>query len=352
MKCPPVVHAERGAPTMRHLLTLITVLFVGETKLILAIIPVGFTSPSIDALETSVKSVLGFFPAKDISDVPAEHRENLGVARVLKKRLDIFERNRECRRCWLSKANCVCSQCPSLEKFDETLGHTKMPFPVRRIFVLTHHKEIGMAVDTAKVILASFPQTAKLVVGGLVHQQSYVEMLEALNAPQELNRALILFPTDNAMTFAQVEASCTNHIPISNSNTKQRWEDGWDVVVIDGTWSQAGRLHKRLLDATSAVRHVSLSREALGELELISHARRSATTNGSRLSVSGGLQLRRHPVGWKEISTLEALRLLLRDMHVDEAFWAPLSEYQSIADAAARKQLGPIRLRGKRLPPL
>ena len=50
---------------------------------------------------------------------------------------------------------------------------------------------------------------------------------------------------------------------------------------------------------------------------------------------------------WREISTLEATRLLLNDMHTDGHFddcSRAMANYQEIGDEAARRQLGPLRV--------
>ena len=60
------------------------------------------------------------------------------------------------RRCWLQRAHCVCDSCKPLD-----LGPA-----VRRIYVYMHHKEVLLAVDTAKIILAAYPE-ARLVIAGL-----------------------------------------------------------------------------------------------------------------------------------------------------------------------------------------
>eukprot|EP00957_Ditylum_brightwellii_P104194 7936110-Ditylum_brightwellii.AAC.1 len=80
-------------------------------------------------------------------------------------------------------------------------------------------------------------------------------------------------------------------------------------------------------------------------------------TNSEEGTKTPGLQLRRHPIKWKEISTLEATRLLLRDYleNVDSTAtsdhsikpWEALAAYQRMADDAARKQLGPQRKKQK-----
>ena len=40
---------------------------------------------------------------------------------------------------------------------------------MRRIYVYMHHKEVLLAVDTAKIILAAYPE-ARLVIAGLSAQ--------------------------------------------------------------------------------------------------------------------------------------------------------------------------------------
>ena len=64
------------------------------------------------------------------------------------------------RRCWLQRAHCVCESCKPLDG----LGPA-----VRRIYVYMHHKEVLLAVDTAKLILAAYPE-ARLVIAGLSAQ--------------------------------------------------------------------------------------------------------------------------------------------------------------------------------------
>ena len=78
----------------------------------------------------------------------------------------------------------------------------------------------------------------------------------------------------------------------------------------------------------------------------------SFTVNGVERGGSGR-QLRRHPIKWKEVSTLEATRLLLKDMSKltsenllnedGKACHDILADYQLISDAAAVRQLGPPR---------
>jgi hypothetical protein len=172
---------------------------------------------------------------------------------------------------------------------------------VRRIYVYMHHKEVLLAVDTAKIILAAYPE-AHLVVAGLKGQPTEAEMRAALEAGD----AVVLFPSDDAAPASALAG------PV-------------DVVVIDGTWEQAQKLNARLPG-----RRAKLDDDIVDEL-----------------SKGEGRQLRSHPTAWREVGTLAATRHFLGALGIASA--PRLAHYQAVADAAARRQLGPPRLSPKRL---
>jgi hypothetical protein len=149
---------------------------------------------------------------------------------------------------------------------------------------------------------------------------------ERIEESIQQNNCLVLFPTDDARTFEQIEAA---------SETLSA-EKSWDLVVVDGTWSQARKLHSRYLQNTAG--HVQLSDSAVATLA------QSASEESRE-----GHQMRRHPIKWKEVSTLEATRLFLGDMMTSskERPWDMLALYQQKGDAAAIKQLGPHRMSPK-----
>jgi len=124
---------------------------------------------------------------------------------------------------------------------------------------------------------------------------------------------------------------------------------------MDGTWTQARKIHSKYIpkEKDGGPPRVCLSQTSLDILvgggDNINTIKDEVDSNGG----SNGRQLRRHPIKWKEISTLEATRLLLRDMTVmggenllaknGKQFHEILPEYQRISDAAAINQLGPHR---------
>ena len=228
----------------------------------------------------------------------------------------------------------------------------------------THHKEICLTVDTAKLIMAAFPTTTRLVVSGIgrEYQRNMDEMLNAVSnaaansiigndrsSSNAGSKCLILFPTEDALTFDDIREDISAKITADDNIDDER---GWDVVVIDGTWSQARKMHAKYLQEYSGgcLYRVQLSNEAVKALDggnSINLDGGSDDNNGISNSI-GGHQLRRHPIKWREISTLEATRLLFNDMHTNGQFdkqSQAMTYYQKIGNDAALRQLGPPRVR-------
>mmetsp|Transcript_26363 Transcript_26363/g.38815 ORF Transcript_26363/g.38815 Transcript_26363/m.38815 type:complete len:448 (-) Transcript_26363:1600-2943(-) len=328
-------------------------------------------------VDTCVETVLdNRSPSFDILNEPPSKRQSIGVANRLRIRLDAMKRNNDCPRCWLQRAHCVCDRCPPLEEEIEagvvdqndsqkTIASLELKesndvpprsaLPgIRRLFLLMHHKEIGLVVDTAKMILRAFPNTARLVVAGIgeEYQPSMAEMIDSINGKG--GKCVVLFPADGARTFHELQQ--VEHIGEQMKKINEQ-EDSWDIIVIDGTWAQARQIHGKYIpsEEEGGPPRVQLSDEALKILSGINSEK--DMTNSEEGTKTPGLQLRRHPIKWKEISTLEATRLLLRDYleNVDSTAtsdhsikpWEALAAYQRMADDAARKQLGPQRKKQK-----
>ncbi len=342
----------------------------------------------LDEVEESIHNVfqkhnIKYTPAKhathriDINTIidniqPPSQREAVGVAISLYNRIFSLTRNGDCRRCWFQAAHCICDSIPSLEQHGTSQGVIPN---VHRLFLLIHHKEIGMTVDTAKLILACFENTCRLVVGGIgsEYQPSMRELIDATQ--QRERRCMVLFPSEDAMTYVDLK----QHVEESMKTDDPRdllgndyVDDRWDIIVIDGTWSQARKLYTRYIPTTSSNDEqgsyspfqVCLSQEAVRILD---------GGNGSNENnVVKGRQLRRHPIKWREVSTLEATRLLIRDIMKEEGeveekeekkllgkkdgekngsneekepCYDILAKYQCISDAKAKKQLGPPRVK-------
>ncbi|KAL7526796.1 hypothetical protein ACHAWF_001912 [Thalassiosira exigua] len=274
----------------------------------------GFADPAVDRsrspthlddVEDAVEAALSRFRAegapddlaRDLLRLSPRERESVGVASNLRRRLEGLGRSGDCRRCWLQRKHCVCDACVPLEG-SEGGGIPK----VDRLFLLTHHKEIGLTVDTAKLILAAFPFTSRLVVAGMGRecQPSMGEMLDAVSDAargRSGGKCLILFPTEDARTFDEIEEELRAEGGAEKDEAEPREatpDRGWDVVVLDGTWSQARKMHaKYLAPSRGNLRRVRLGDDAVRALDGIGASEGDGAERGTG---AGGLQLRRHPI--------------------------------------------------------
>ena len=267
----------------------------------------------LSQVEETVENVLNSNGNHDILSLPSENRESVGIARNLNRRLQALRRNNDCPRCWMQRAHCICQKCPSLT--------TDIP-GLNRIFLLMHHKEIGMKVDTAKLIMAAFPEKCRLVVSGIgtEYQKSMKEFMQVI----ESNTCLVLFPDEEAQALDEFVASPDTI-------------NFFDLVVIDGTWNQARKMHARYipLATNGGPSRVKLSEEAVSALE--------------QPQDNSGHQMRRHSISWRQVGTFEATRLFLKDLHASFPSSAPIPafeqihDYQIVANEAAKIELGPPR---------
>ena len=91
----------------------------------------------------------------------------------------------------------------------------------------------------------------------------------------------------------------------TNNDDKGTTTKGWDVIVIDGTWAQARKMHSKYFPEVSkgCLYRVQLSEEAVKELD---HGGSSSNSNNDGINdddsgivqrnVAKGHQLRRHPI--------------------------------------------------------
>ncbi len=337
------------------------------------------SSTFLHQVEETIKKVHESQPPSGIDDVHTLEpnlREAVGIANRLSKRIHNLHKNNDCPTCWLQAKHCICNEVQPIDGSNSNSNSNNddlIPSNVNRLFMIMHHKEIGLVVDTAKVLLNSMPSKARLVVSGIgeEYQDSMDELLDAMK--QKDRRCIVLFPTDDARTFEELilvdsDSASREKKNHQATNDTSRYSDSdtsvkgdgkmemFDVIVMDGTWSQARKIHSRYipLEKDGGPPRVCLSQESLDILGSPILEEEMHTINGTQRGGSGR-QLRRHPIKWKEVSTLEATRLLLRDMlsltgegeikrnNEGKACHDILSEYQQMSDSAAVKQLGPPR---------
>lgn len=163
--------------------------------------------------------------------------------------------------------------------------------------------------------MSSFPQNVQLVVGGIPRefQPAMGEMLDIVSLAKASTchdvlegngtKCLILFPTADAVTFSDIMDSVTAKMKeISRKGvepttmTIREMDHGWNVIVIDGTWSQARKLHAKYLpeESTGMLFRVQLSSDAVEKLDGFNSVQSIHDKNDN--GVGAGFQLRRHPI--------------------------------------------------------
>jgi hypothetical protein len=290
-----------------------------------------------------------------------EEREMVGIVRHLHERMQSIQQQHICRRCWLQCTYCICHQLipilPHLLLPTTTTTTTRIGssiWMIRRIFLLTHHKEIGMMMDTMKVILCAFPEVCRLVVAGIPgpYQDSMTELMTALSHHQKDDHqtdhddnhpswTLVLYPAEDAKTFStfweeqQQQQQQQQQQKESTTTTTDVLLSPIDIVVMDGTWEQTRRFYNRYIRSSSttmpsssssktSVQCIQLSSESLRSLqpqEEFGEGKKSNVNDNTNNNHTNhphhphyGRQLRPHPIAIREIATAYALQLLLQDI--------------------------------------
>jgi DTW domain-containing protein YfiP len=302
-----------------------------------------FEASCLQSVQQTVDRVIRDYPSNvEVDGLPLAEREAVSIARILQDRLERMQRNCNCPRCWMQQAHCICEHCAPIYTRENDRGVNAITddnngisnvvlsssprFELNRLFLLMHHKEVALLVDTAKLLPMAFPDHCRLVIPGIpsLYQDSMQELEQVLQ--DEIDSTLVLFPSTDAQTWSQWQAS-------DETVNKTR---KYNLIVLDGTWDQARRIHRRLVPdyAQGGPRRIQLSTDALAHV-----------ASGGDYS---GRQLRRHVIPWREISTVEAVRLALCDLDTTQRqTWNKLADYQVRANAVAKTQLGAVRQREK-----
>lgn len=110
-----------------------------------------------------------------------------------------------CGACGLPESACVCGALPTLE--------TKV-----RVAIVMHHIEAVRSSNTGRLVARMLGRTVTRLRG----------LRDAAVEPTPEGRRLVLFPAEGARVLRREDAS-----------------DDLVLVVPDGTWSQARRIHRR-----------------------------------------------------------------------------------------------------------
>mmetsp|Transcript_29880 Transcript_29880/g.45534 ORF Transcript_29880/g.45534 Transcript_29880/m.45534 type:complete len:357 (+) Transcript_29880:114-1184(+) len=309
----------------------------------------------LSEIDETIQRVLATYDNDTLlSNVPECERQDLVIARALRGRLQDMERKRHCPICWLQNNYCFCADCPPVvpEEEDPTAN------TLNRLFLVMHHGEIGMGVDTAKLILASHPTKCRLVVAGIGSKyQKSMKELEDTIANSNRN-CLVLFPDEASKPFHEIakeEAAKTQyneHFDDADDGNNRNNNNGWNIIVIDGTWQQARRIKKRYFgggEETFPSSSSSLRLPSIRTARLSDKVLRTLEQELVDGEINPGHQLRKHSSTSRKVGTFEAVRLFLGDLvennKVDNddttiPSWIQIEKYQQIANNALQAQNG------------
>ena len=203
--------------------------------------------------------------------LPSE-RFHLLASKQLGCRLEKVRRIGACLACTLRP--CLCQQLPPLR-----LRH--------RLWLLMHANEALRTTNSGKLLLLAHPDATLLVRGIREHDRRLAELVQRPSA-------VVLYPDDNALTPAEC---------LARAQRADVGEGGGvlDLIIIDGTWSQARMLARQL---PSTVPRVALDLTALGT-ESRSLFGSSVRTQSAEREASG------------RVCTLEAYALLAEQIRED-----------------------------------
>lgn len=151
-----------------------------------------------------------------------------------------------CSDCWMANGQCICNTVPQLPDCLSG-GH------LARVFLYTHHDEMHrrISTNTGKLLqlVLGQQQVRRVVLAQHAQELAMVrELAETLRRQKSLfprSRCFVLFPSRCSSTLDKV-LPCAGHPVEGSSSSWVPCRDGLTVVVLDGTWSDAKALNKRL----------------------------------------------------------------------------------------------------------
>jgi DTW domain-containing protein YfiP len=208
-----------------------------------------------------------------------------------------------CRKCWLINNDCICNQ---------VIPITQSQFP-HRLIIYMHFKEYARSSNTGALPQVCMgPSNVKILVKGIPKDDFLFEQICL-----EPN-TFIFFPSTHSTTFPEfIEIiSKTHNFEKSLSISKDFRIPKFNIIIVDGTWTQAKKIERTLDPRIPRVKLMSIDDLSL---ELRAPLRDHLGPEHTR------------------ICTLGAIIKLLQEMNCNQSVIQSLSELLILKTHAIRK---------------
>jgi DTW domain-containing protein YfiP len=199
-----------------------------------------------------------------------------------------------CPTCWVSINKCMCTMFKPV-----SAGSMTQPSPLvnnkplrTKILVNMHTKEFFRSSNTAKV-MATCIQDTEFFLSGLTMHEEELEREYWQKALTGEKQVAVLFPSENSLTFSEYFEQQNQKLTEQNGVNKQVSE--FTLIVLDGTWSNARNLNRRVPDHVPRIR-ISPPNDYVGIFSSL-----------------------RQQTSQQRISTLEATMMALRDIYCNNS---------------------------------
>mmetsp|Transcript_101110 Transcript_101110/g.286580 ORF Transcript_101110/g.286580 Transcript_101110/m.286580 type:complete len:294 (+) Transcript_101110:128-1009(+) len=164
---------------------------------------------------------------------PAERQRMFAEACVERLAQDMGEEGK-CKKCMLQHEHCICQDlaCLARETAESCMGDRV------RFIVWMHPKERPRGSNTGKLVEHIIPGSEVLVHGVTAHVARFQELVAAA-----AGRVFVLFPSTDAVPAAPALLAAEDG-SAAGEEAPGRGTGPLLVVLLDGTWRQAHRMHK------------------------------------------------------------------------------------------------------------
>ena len=177
---------------------------------------------------------------ESVLQLPPEQRAE-ALAELRAASLDVeMQAEGKCSNCMMQLDFCICTAMQTIRQ--DMLKHRTRS---RLHFVVwIHHKERRRASNTGKILHLLLPESTDILIQGVSRDEARLaELLE--------HDAFVVYPSEDAKLVTEAVSLPS---PVAASCSSLQAEPPPVAILIDGTWNQAQRMHKRF----QSLKHVKL----------------------------------------------------------------------------------------------